>query len=186
MNKDTLILQHIPMTEKLITKFQIIYPGHKDEINSSAHYGLCVAVKAICDGVMATDKYTTYIYAVVRDHIIKGVTEHDHLLPVTRWAYAKGTRRLNKDNNVSLEQTLEHNDDSSRLEVEEFLETLTDEERLVLQLRTENWTMDEIAIKVGYKRACSIFRLLERIAEKARKELFDGRAGFARKASKSD
>ncbi len=184
MKRDELILQHIPMTKKLIRRFKGIYPQHEDEIDSAAHYGLVHAVHKLCEQGEIKDGYTGYIYTVVRDHILRGVAK-DNLIRVTLWGCRHGTQPtvVERMDQEEFTHDIETYDDDKKLEVDEFLATLTEEERLVLALRVERWTLDEIATKLGYSQHVSVHNIINRIGEKARKELFDGRAGVGRPAS---
>ena len=62
---------------------------------------------------------------------------------------------------------------SAQADVERFLTGLNEKDREIFQLRSQGWTMEEIAAKLGYKNHTGVLKRLKKIGEAYQKYVGD-------------
>jgi len=179
---DEVIIAHMDLANKLARYFARKHPHRADDIAGAAMLGLCKAVNKIREGVLETDKVKTYINNSIRRNIMQFI-QQDHLIHIPNWFFAK---HADEDGFfIPIMYTIDRRDDDEENQeegeeltfdveapqrgdeelVREFYMKLTNFEKIVLDLRAEGYTLEEIGEQVG-KSYVWINKTLNKIKDK--------------------
>jgi RNA polymerase sigma factor (sigma-70 family) len=164
---DDAIMSCVKEAEKIARSISRNHPKKYDDIHSVALLGLCQAVSNIKNGKLETDNITMYIKNTIRGHI-RHFIQNDHTIRITNYTLAQEMQ--SKDGfTFPIKYTIDPRWDDDNAEysehddsfdipapdkgdctfINEFYMLLTNFERIVLDLRSEGYTYQEIATRVN-------------------------------------
>lgn len=159
---DRVVMCHIRLMLSIVGRYLTVHKD-SDSLTSAAVHGLCYAVNKIKEGSMDHDNLTGYLV----EYIHRFLSEHLDRVSVVRVPRTTKQDHGGKIRHPVIEELTEavieqHFDKKSKviskIELDEILDKIVQSplERQIIEMRTENYKDDEIAIYVGLSKT-SVF-----------------------------
>ena len=179
---DDVILGYMPLAKKIAKYFSRNHPHKSSDLYSEALLGLCKAVNKIKEGVLTTENAKAYINNTIRGHV-RHYLQQDHTVHIPNWYLAENVDREEFAIPIVYTINFSNNDEENREEdeelsfdipapdkgdveiVREFYMKLSNFEKMVLKLRSEGYTLEEIGDQLG-KSHVWISKVLNRIQDR--------------------